>query len=116
MKKSLKLFLSLLFFCQTYVFAQNITVTGKVTGPGNEALAGVSVNMSGSKQGVMTDVEGNFTISAPTNGTLVFSYVGFDVQNIKINGRSVINVSLLSNTDNMQAVVVTALGIKKEVR
>jgi len=116
MKKKSKLFFSLLLFCHTLAVAQNITVTGKVSTPGNEPLTGVSVKVSGSKQGTSSDAAGNFSIAAPAKGVLLFSYVGFNEQAVSINGRSSINVILLNNADSMQTVVVTALGIKKDVK
>jgi TonB-linked SusC/RagA family outer membrane protein len=101
---------------QLYVFAQNITVTGKVTGPNNEPLSGVSIKLGGSRQGISTDAAGNYSIATASNASLTFSYVGFLNQTIDVNGRRVINVSLEKSADSMQTVVVTALGIKKEVR
>ncbi|MEO5592874.1 MAG: SusC/RagA family TonB-linked outer membrane protein [Chitinophagaceae bacterium] len=116
MKKSLKLFFSLLLFCQTAVFAQNITVTGRVTSSTNEPLSGVTVKVSGSKQGTSSDAAGAFSIAAPTKSTLIFSYIGYSEQTINVNGRNTINIVLLSNADSLQTVIVTALGIKKEAK
>src|SRR5436190_12184547 len=116
MKKSLKLFLSLLIFCQTYVFAQDVTITGKVTGQEGEALPGVNVRVSGSSTGVTTDAVGNFSIKAAHNASLLVSYVGYAEQTVNVIGRTTVNVTLLRNNDNMQTIVVTALGIKKEAK
>jgi len=116
MKKSSKLLLLLLFFCQTAVFAQNITVTGKVTTPASEPLPGVSIKVSGSKQGTSSDASGNFSIAAPAKSVLIFSYIGFNEQTINVNGRTSINIVLQNNADSMQTVIVTALGIKKEAK
>jgi TonB-linked SusC/RagA family outer membrane protein len=115
MKKTFKLFFSLLCFCHVS-FAQNITVTGKVTTPDNEPVFGVSIKISGSKLGTVSDAAGVFTIAAPAKSTLIVSHVGFNEQLIPLNGRSSIAVILQNNGDSLQAVVVTALGIKKDVR
>lgn len=116
MKRKLILFFSLLLLCTTFVVAQNITVTGKVATPANEPLPGVSIKISGSKTGTSTDPAGNFSLSAPAKSTLIFSYVGYNEQAISLSGRTSLNVILIANADSMQTVVVTALGIKKEVK
>ncbi len=116
MKKSSKLILLLLLFCQTAVFAQNITVTGKVTTPLSEPISGVTVKVAGSKQGTTSDETGSFSINVSSKATLQFSHVSYVGQNIPLNGRTAVNVILQANADSLQTVVVTALGIKKEVK
>ncbi len=103
-----------LLFCQSYGFAQNISVTGKVTDAENLPLPAVSIKVSGSTQGTSTDANGNFSISVPSNATLIFSYLGFATQNIAVQGRSNITVRLVSDTKLLEGVVVTALGITKD--
>ena len=114
MKKLLLLLLPVLFLCRFHALAQNIAVTGKVTGQNNVTLAGVSIKVSGAKQGVASDASGNYSITAPANATLLFSHIGFLDQTVDVSGRTTINVTLEENSDSMQAVVVTALGIKKD--
>src|SRR4051794_13478484 len=63
MKKSSKLILLFLLFCQAAVFAQNITVTGKVTTPLSEPISGVTIKVAGSKQGTTSGETGNFSIN-----------------------------------------------------
>ncbi|MHB1180059.1 MAG: SusC/RagA family TonB-linked outer membrane protein, partial [Daejeonella sp.] len=113
MKKLYKLVV-LLLFCQTYVFAQNISVTGKVTDTDNLPLPAVSIKVSGTNQGTSTDANGTFTISVPSNASLVFSYIGFATQTISVQGRSTINVRLVADTKLLEGVVVTAMGITKD--
>lgn len=115
MKKSSKL-LFLLLICQTALFAQDIMVNGKITTPAKEPLPGVSVKVAGAKQGTSSDENGNFRISAPAQSTLVFSSIGFFEQSIPVNGRTSIDVTMENNADSLQTAVVTALGIKKDVR
>ncbi|MDP2412946.1 SusC/RagA family TonB-linked outer membrane protein [Daejeonella sp.] len=113
MKKVYKLVV-LLLLCQTYVFAQNISVTGKVTDSDNLPLPAVSIKVSGSTQGTSTDANGSFTISVPSNATLVFTYIGFASQTISVNGRTTLNVRLESDAKQLEGVIVTALGITKD--
>jgi TonB-linked SusC/RagA family outer membrane protein len=113
MKKVYKLVV-LLLLCQTYVFAQNISVTGKVTDSDNLPLPAVSIKVSGSTQGTSTDANGNFTISVPSNASLVFTYIGFASQTIAVNGRTTLSVRLESDSKMLEGVIVTALGITKD--
>lgn len=105
-----------LLFCHGAAWSQTITVTGKVSGQENVVLSGVNVKVSGTNTGAVGDASGNYSIAAPANSTLIFSHVGFAEQLIPVNGRSVINVIMQSTAENMQNVVVTALGIKKEAK
>lgn len=95
--------------------AQDITVKGKVTSTeDNNPLPGVSVLIKGTTQGTVTDLDGNYTINSTEDGVLVFSFIGFTTEEIPVNGRSTINVSLTGDVKSLEEVVVTALGIKKE--
>ena len=81
--------------CPTSVMAsvtqsQTIKVTGQVVDKDGEPLIGATVQLKGTQSGVITDIDGNFTIDAPANGTLVVSYVGFKDREIAINGRAII--------------------------
>ncbi len=116
MKKNLLFLTCLLLVCQVYVLAQTVSVTGKVTGADNEPLSGVNVRVAESDQGTITNANGNYSIKAPANATLVFSYVGFLEKSVKLNGSTEVNVILASDPKNLQDVVVTALGIKKEAK
>lgn len=115
MKKIYKLVV-LLLFCQTYVFAQNISVTGKVTDSDNLPLPGVSVKVSGSNQGTSTDVNGNFTVSVASSASLVFTYIGYTSQTVAVSGRTALNIVLAADATALGEVIVTALGITKDQR
>jgi len=97
------------------LFAQQITITGKVTDNEGEPLPGVNISLKGTSNGVMADADGKYSINVPAKGVLVFSYVGFTTQEIKLNNQKTLDVELQSGI-NMEEVVVTALGIKKESR
>ncbi|WP_171037924.1 SusC/RagA family TonB-linked outer membrane protein [Dyadobacter luticola] len=93
------------------------TVKGKVTDEKGEALPGVNVLVKGSQQGTSSDASGNFTIEAPgPNAVLVFSFVGYQPQEVTVGSNSMLEVKLLTDTKSLDEVVVTALGIKKEVK
>lgn len=89
-------------------------VTGKVVDESNEPLIGVNIKVEGSSEGAITDIDGNFTITASPGSTLSFTYIGYASQNVKITDRNIYDVKLLSDTKQLSEVVVTALGIKRE--
>lgn len=91
-----------------------VIITGKVTddvGP----LPGVSVKLKGSSTGTTTDTEGRYTINVPDGiGTLVFSFIGFTMQEIVINGRKTIDVKLSAQSSALDEVVVVGYGTQKK--
>jgi TonB-dependent SusC/RagA subfamily outer membrane receptor len=101
----------------SYAFAQEKTVSGKITSSEDGSpLPGVSVLIKGSNKGVSTDADGIYKLSAPANSALSFSFIGFTTQTIDINNRSVIDVQLKADAATFNEVVVTAQGIRKNVR
>ncbi len=99
----------------TSAYAQKL-VKGKVTSASdNSPLTGASVQVKGSSEGTVTGPDGSYSLTVPgDNSRLVISYIGFNPQEITVGGRSSINVSLSENTHQLNALVVTALGISKE--
>ncbi|MGC4101888.1 SusC/RagA family TonB-linked outer membrane protein [Ferruginibacter sp.] len=106
-------FLLLVFFSFSAV-AQ--TVTGKVTDAAGKELPNISVLVKGSNTGTSTNAAGQYNITAASNAVLIFSSVGFASQEVKVAGRTVVNVVLTADSRNMNEVVVTALGISKQSR
>jgi TonB-linked SusC/RagA family outer membrane protein len=100
--------------CAQVVLAQNVTVKGTVTA-GDTALAAVTVQVKGSNVATQTDVDGNFSISAPARGTLVFTSVGFAAQEIPIGNRTSISVSMQAINSQMNEVVVVGYGTQKKI-
>jgi len=92
----------------------DIIVKGKVSDP-QGGLPGVSVKVEGSSAGVTTDGQGNYTIKAPEDGTLVFSFIGFNTKRVPVNKRSTINVVLEAESKALQEVVVVGYGTQKKV-
>ena len=82
----------------------------------NDALAGVSVGIKGTKALVLTDADGNYAISGDATSTLIFSFVSFLPAQILVGNQAVVNVKLHASTEELKDVVVTALGIKREKR
>lgn len=109
-------FLVLLLLSQGYGVAQSNRITGTITGTNNEAIPGANVLVRGTSQGTTSDVNGNFSITAGPNATLVISYIGYVSQTVEVKNRSVVNVQLVSDSQNLNEVVVTALGIRREAK
>ena len=98
-------------------WAQSIMVTGRViSGDDGFGLPGVTVMVKNGNVGTVTDIDGNYNINVDSNGILVFSFVGFTSQEIKVNGRNKINVTMEQDAQMLDDVVVTALGIKRQKR
>ncbi|WP_373176732.1 SusC/RagA family TonB-linked outer membrane protein [Bacteroides eggerthii] len=114
-KRSLLAFwLCMLGIAQT-MFAQNIQVSGTITdGDLKETLIGVNVLLDGSSTGVISDIDGNYTINAPADGVLVFSFVGLDTKRVPINGRTRIDIVMSSNMQELEEVVVVGYGVMKK--
>lgn len=106
---------SMVMLLSNYALAQNFTVSGKVTSADDgSVLPGVNVVLKGTSSGIVTDAEGNYKLVVPSSkGTLVFSFIGHKTIEEPINGRSVLNVGLVSDTKQLTEVVVTAQGILK---
>lgn len=92
--------------------AAAITVSGTVTGEG-EPLIGVTVT-SPDRRGVVTDIDGNYTINVDEKGTLTFSYIGFKPQTIKVDGRNKIDVVMESDANMLEEVVAIGYGVQKK--
>ncbi len=114
--KKIYVMIFFLLLGKTYLSAQDIRITGRVTDTKNEPLASVSINVSGTNNGTTTNADGSFSISASSNAVLVFSYIGYASQTINVSGRSTINVSLSAESKDLETVVVTALGIQRSAK
>ena len=97
------------------VKSQNVQVTGRVTGEDSSGLAGVTVSLKGNRsKAVVTDANGNFSISVPTGReTLVFTYVGFTDQEVSVDNRTNLNVSMTVASKSLNDVVVVGYGTVK---
>lgn len=100
----------MLLFAASAVAQQS--VSGTVTSSDGDPLIGVNVLEKGSLNGVLTDIDGSYTITVGDQATLVFSYTGFETTELAVGRQSVINITL-SEGVNLDEVVVTALGVRK---
>jgi TonB-dependent SusC/RagA subfamily outer membrane receptor len=91
-----------------------LEITGKVTDENGVPLPGVTIIIEGSSTGTVTDIDGNYTLEAEEGAVLIFSFVGFENQRIKVGNSNVIDVRLLQDQSSLDEVVVTAFGIEKE--
>ena len=118
MKRFILLFLSLVLFTLHSAFAQNFMVKGTVVGhEDNLPLIGVTILQEGTTNGVVTDIDGNYSIEVKgaANATLVFSYIGMQSQSHQVNASTgVLNVSLKSDAEMIDEVVVVAYGVRKK--
>jgi len=118
MKRFILLFISLALFTFHSAFAQNFVVKGTVVShEDNEPLIGVTILQEGTTNGVVTDMDGNYSleVKGASNATLVFSYIGYAAQNHKVNASTgVLNVSLKSDAELIDEVVVVAYGVRKK--
>ena len=87
--------LLLMFVGLQYAAAQQLNVKGTVTDPSGEPVIGASVMVEGTKTGTSTDIDGVFTVTADAKGKLRISYIGYEPQEVAINGRKEINIIIL---------------------
>ncbi|WP_036379869.1 SusC/RagA family TonB-linked outer membrane protein [Muricauda sp. MAR_2010_75] len=104
----------LLAFVVHVSFAQDKTITGTVTDSDGLPLPGVNIVVEGTTNGTQTDFDGNYSISASQGQTLLFTYIGQRATSRPVGAGSVINVQMEEDTQALEEVVVTALGIKRE--
>jgi TonB-linked SusC/RagA family outer membrane protein len=113
LKESFGLLVFLLLMGSTTVYAQQ-TITGQVVSNENETLIAVNVQVKNSSVGTVTDVDGNYEIRASANDTLVFSYIGFTPQEVRVGNQTRINVTLSSDANLLDEVVVIGYGSVKK--
>jgi TonB-linked SusC/RagA family outer membrane protein len=104
-------------FATHFALAQERTVSGKVvSSEDQQPFPGVNIIVKGTSNGTTTDVNGDFKLNVGANDdVLVFSFVGFETQEVSLSGRTKIDVTLTSDAKQLSEVVVTALGIEKDV-
>jgi TonB-dependent starch-binding outer membrane protein SusC len=94
------------------IYAQNIKISGKITGDNGAPLPGATVLVKGTSDGTVADADGLYQLSADRNSILVFSFVGFDNQEINLNGRSTLDVQMNTNSA-LDEVIVIGYGQRK---
>ena len=96
-------------------FAQNVTVKGKVTDSRGEPVVGATVMLDGNRTvGTLTEPDGSYSISVPSNASLTFSCVGYATQTVAVSGRSVVNITFEEDTEFLDETVVVGYGTQKK--
>lgn len=93
---------------------QAFAVSGTVTDSLGNPLIGVSVQVKGTTQGTVTDAQGHYKLLASQNATLVFSYIGYQIKEIEVNGRETVDVALSASNTGLNEVVVVGYGTQKK--
>ncbi len=106
--------LSMLLMIPVWVCAQTITVKGTVKDTFNEGIPGVNVLETGTTNGVITDIDGNYQLSVSPKAKLAFSFIGYVAQTIPVDGKTTINVVLSEDTQTLDEVVVVGYGTQKK--
>jgi len=111
-----RLLFTLMFSFLLVNIQAQISVSGTVTDNNGEGLIGVSVAVKGTTVGTVTDLKGDYSLDvANANATLVFSYIGYEAQEVSLNGRRRVNVVLIDIESILDEVVVVAYGSQKKV-
>jgi TonB-linked SusC/RagA family outer membrane protein len=113
--RELRTVLVLLFFFSTLsgALAQGIAVQGKVTDESGGGLPGVTVLVKGTSTGTATGADGSYSLHAPGNGTLIFSFIGFQTKEVAVSNNTTIHVQLSADAKALEEVVVVGYGTQK---
>lgn len=112
--KRILLFLAFVLLSKLSLFAQDQRISGQVSDEKGETLIGVSVKVKGASTGTTTDNNGAFSLNAPTNATLQFSYIGFNPKEVALNGQKTIKVTLTEASSQLTELVVVGYGTQKK--
>ena len=96
------------------IVQEDIEISGVVTDENGDGLPGAAVLVSGTTEGTITDASGAFKLQAPENATLVFSFLGYQTQQIEVGGRAVINVTMILDFSELEEIVVVGYGTQKK--
>ena len=114
MVKKIVLTMAAILFACASVLAQNKQITGTVTGPDGSPVVGATVVVEGTTLGTSTDLQGKYILDAPVNGTLVFSFIGYEDTKVAINGKTAVNATLKEASKAIDDVIVIAFGEAKK--
>lgn len=107
--------LTLLFMSfQLNVMAQNVDIRGVVKGTDGKPIPGVNVVLKNTSNGVATGVDGKYALTVPADGILVFSFIGYQTQEIPVEGKTTINITLEENASVLSEVVVVGYGTQRK--
>ena len=114
MKKIRTVLVFVLTLACTGLFAQNVQISGLVTDVNGEGIPFASIQVKGTSTGVSTDADGAYKISAPSKATLIFSSIGYKSEEVAVNGRAKIDVTLSPDKEMIEETVVVAYGTAKK--
>lgn len=112
-KKGIGLTLLALIFSGIQVWGQTLSIQGTVKTSDGETLPGASVNQKGTQNGTVADINGKYSIQAPANGTLVFSFIGFKDLEVPVNNQKIIDVTMEPQAQSLDEVVVVGYGTQR---
>lgn len=119
MKRNLTKLSVFTFLCFLFIntaMAQNTTVSGTITdGKDNSPLPGVGILVKGTTTGTTTNAAGKYTISAPANATLVFTYIGYTTKEVAVNNQTTLDVSISESAEMLEQVVVVGYGTQRKI-
>lgn len=113
LKRSIGL-LSLLLMIPVWVCAQNITVKGTVKDTSGESMPGVNVLQVGTTNGIITDINGQYQMSVPSNAKLTFSFIGYVTQIVQVAGKTTLDIILKEDAQSLDEVVVVGYGTQRK--
>lgn len=99
---------------ETEIVQQSGVISGKITDSNGEAIIGASVVVKGTSNGTITDIDGNFTLNAPSNATLIISYIGYKTIELPANGKKTLSITMKEDTEMLDEVVVVGYGTQKK--
>ncbi len=112
-KKPIRLLFMLLLF-PSLSFAQTIAVSGTITDQTGDVLMGVSVVETGTKNGTVSDMDGKYHITVPSNAKLTFSYISYETVTVDVRGRIVVNIAMREDAQALSEIVVVGYGTMKK--
>ncbi|WP_443936790.1 SusC/RagA family TonB-linked outer membrane protein [Pedobacter sp. MW01-1-1] len=115
-KKELVSFMGMLLLTlfSLSLYAQNITIRGKIVESSGQPIPGASIKVKGATTGTTADGSGNFQLSAPANATLEISFIGYITQEKQVKGQTNLTITLNTDTKNLQDVVVIGYGTQRK--
>lgn len=108
--------MTLLLVCTQAVFSQGKTIKGVVTDDTGFPLSGVTVTLQGASNGIVTDMDGKYEVTASAGNKIVFAYIGMSTQTITVGANTTINVTLKDSTESLDEVVVVAYGTQNRTK
>lgn len=114
MKNKTQLIVGIILCCVQWSFAQSKMITGKITDTAGEPLIGANIMIQSTSKGTLSDVEGNFSLEIDdSNGRLMISYIGYENQEVAIDGRSSITIILEEAATGLEEVIVIGYGTRR---